>query len=67
MRNWTKLGGSCREYTLLRDNAASKVKGWIRGNTNIGPALVVAVSHHHAVTESRSLSNNYLVMELVLW
>ena len=39
------LGGSCREYTLLRDNAASKVKGWIRGNTKIGPGLEVAVSH----------------------
>ena len=32
-------------YTLPRDNAASKVKGWIRGNTKIGPALEVAVSH----------------------
>ena len=38
--------GSCREYTLPRDNAASKVKGWIRGNTKIGPTLEVAVSHH---------------------
>ena len=44
MRNWTKLGGSCRGYTLPRVNAASKVKGWIRGNTKIGPALEVAVS-----------------------
>ena len=25
--------GSSREYTLHRDNAATKVKGWIRGNT----------------------------------
>ena len=41
-----KLESSCREYTLRRDNAASKVKGWIRGNTKIGPALEVAVSHH---------------------
>ena len=50
-----KLGGSCREYTLPRDNTASKVKGWIRGNTKIGPALEVAVSHHHkAFTEARS-------------
>ena len=31
-----KVGGSCREYTLPRGNAASKVKGWIRGNTKIG-------------------------------
>ena len=41
-----KLGGSCQEYTLLRDDAASKVKEWIRGDTKIGPALEVTVSHH---------------------
>ena len=46
MRNWTTLGGSCREYTLPRDDTIPKVKGWIRGNTKIGPALKVAVSHH---------------------
>ena len=34
------------EKTVPRHNAASKVKGWIRGNTKIGPALEVAVSHH---------------------
>ena len=33
-----KLGGSCREYTVPRDIAASTVRGWIRGNTKIGPA-----------------------------
>ena len=36
-----KLCGSCREYTLPRDSAASKVKGWIRGKKKIGPALGV--------------------------
>ena len=36
------FGGSCREYTLPRDDTSSKVKGWIRGNTKIGPALEVA-------------------------
>ena len=41
-----KLGGSCREYTLPRDDTSSKVTGWIRGNTKIGPALEVAVSYH---------------------
>ena len=41
-----KLGGSCRECIVLRDNAASKTKGRIRWNTEIGPALEVAVSHH---------------------
>ena len=33
-------------YTLLRDDRLSKTKGWIRGNTKIGPALEVAASHH---------------------
>ena len=41
-----KLDGSCREYTLLRDDQLSKVKGWIRGNTTIGPVVEVTVSYH---------------------
>ena len=40
------MGGSCREYTLPRDDQLSKVKGWTRGNTKIGPVLEVAVSYH---------------------
>ena len=40
------LGGSYREYTLPRDDTFSKVKGWIRGNTKIGPVLEVTVSYH---------------------
>ena len=31
----------CREYILPRDEAASQPKGWIQGNTNIGPVLEV--------------------------
>ena len=31
---------ACREYTLPRDEEARK--GWIRGNTQIGPVLEVA-------------------------
>ena len=31
--------GSCREYTLPRDDDISKAKGWIRGSTKIGPVL----------------------------
>ena len=38
--------GSCREYALSRSDPLSKVKGWIRGNTKIGPALEVTVTHH---------------------
>ena len=33
---------ACREYTLPRDEEASEPKGWIRGNTKIGPVLEVA-------------------------
>ena len=32
---------ACREYTLPRDEEASQPKGWIQGNTKIGPALEV--------------------------
>ena len=41
-----KLDGACREYTLPRDEQLSKVKGWIRGDTKIGPVLEVTVSYH---------------------
>ena len=33
---------ACREYTLPRDEEASQPKGWIQGNTKIGPALEIA-------------------------
>ena len=32
---------ACREYTLPRDEETSEPKGWIRGNTKIGPVLPV--------------------------
>ena len=32
---------ACREYTLQRDESLSEPKGWIRGNTKIGPVLEV--------------------------
>ena len=38
---------ACREYTLLRGEAASQPKGWIQGNTQIGPVLEVAISYLH--------------------
>ena len=40
------LKGSCREYTLPRSDQSSQVKGWIHGNTKIGPVLDVIVCHH---------------------
>ena len=33
----------CREYTLLRSEEASRVRGWILGNTKIGPVSDVKV------------------------
>ena len=41
-----RLKGSCQEYTLPRSDQLSQVKGWIRGNTKIGPVLDVIVCHH---------------------
>ena len=38
---------ACREYTLPREEAASQPKGWIQGNTKIGPVLEVATSSFH--------------------
>ena len=32
---------ACREYTLPRDESLSEPKGWIRGNSKIGPVLEV--------------------------
>ena len=33
---------ACREYTLPREDDASQPRGWIQGNTKIGPVLEVA-------------------------
>ena len=38
---------ACRVYTLPRDDPASEPKGWIRGNTRIGPVLEVTTSFQH--------------------
>ena len=35
----------CHEYTLPRDEKLSDPKGWIRGNTKIGPVLEVTTSY----------------------
>ena len=32
---------ACREYTLPRDDGSSQPRGWIQGNTRIGPVLEV--------------------------
>ena len=36
---------ACREYTLPRNEKSSDPKGWIRGNTKIGPVLEVTTSY----------------------
>ena len=36
---------ACREYTLPREEGASQPKGWIQGNTKIGPVLEVTTSY----------------------
>ena len=38
---------ACREYTLPRDDESSQPKGWIQGNTKIGPVLEVTTSCLH--------------------
>ena len=35
---------ACREHTLPREEPASQPKGWIQGNTKIGPVLEVTTS-----------------------
>ena len=38
---------ACREYTLPRSDGSSQPKGWIQGNTKIGPVLEVTTSCFH--------------------
>ena len=38
---------ACREYILSREDEASHLKGWIQGNTKIGPVLEVATRYLH--------------------
>ena len=38
---------ACREYTLPRSDESSQPKGWIQGNTRIGPVLEVTTSCLH--------------------
>ena len=35
---------ACREYTLPRSDESSQPKGWIQGNTKVGPVLEVTTS-----------------------
>ena len=65
---------ACREYTLPREEEASEPKGWIRGNTKIGPVLEVATCCLHgkygveiritSVNKDNSHGSNNLVTNL---
>ena len=43
---------ACREYTLPRNDGSLQPKGWIQGNTKIGPVLEVATSCLYGKTRS---------------
>ena len=36
---------ACREYTLPRNDGSSQPRGWIQGNTKIGPVLEITTSY----------------------
>ena len=36
---------ACREYTLHRNDGSSQPKGWIQGDTRIGPVLEITTSY----------------------
>ena len=38
---------ACRQYTLPSEETTSQPRGWIQGNTKIGPELEVATSYLH--------------------
>ena len=38
---------ACREFTLPREETTSQPKGWIQGNTKIGPVFEVVTSYLH--------------------
>ena len=38
---------ACRKYTLPREDGSSQQRGWIQGNTKIGPVLEVTTSCLH--------------------
>ena len=40
------MKGSCGEFSLPRSEESSRVRAWIRGNTQIGPVLNVKDCYH---------------------
>ena len=37
----------CREYTLPRNEEGTRVRGWIRSKTGIGPVLNMKICYRH--------------------
>ena len=48
---------ACREYTLPREEPASQPKGWIQGNTKIGPVLEVTTRYLNPEFPQQQLKN----------
>ena len=61
------LTGSCREYTLLRSDESSHVRGWIRGNTKIGPVLDVEVCDHQGCYSVEIMIESLIRDKTVSW
>ena len=49
---------ACREYTLPRNDGSSQPRGWIQGNTKIGPVLEVTTSYLYGKYRILSLSED---------
>ena len=66
----SRVPSSCREYTHLRDEAASNPKGAIRNDTKIGPALGVVVTtqynRHGVEIEIDSMVNDGTSSQVVI-
>ena len=52
---------ACREYTSPRDEDTSEPKGWIRGNTKIGPVLEVTTKVNMEWKPELSLSTKTIL------
>ena len=55
---------ACREYTLLREDEASQPKGWIQGNTKIGPVFMSMNKHNSHSWVRVSRGSNKFAMNL---
>ena len=67
------MNNLCREYTILRSEEASRARGWILGNTKIGPVLDVKVCLHQKrdgleiMVESWSINSSRRWWSSTLW